>query len=144
MMKIVLFTNKSTIPALFKVLSKEFKDKISMGVAFKNQKALQEAFDANSLPQLFLLTSNDMKTGDFYTGKLKRDPISKWIRSYIQKGKRASVKPNAGKALFFTESLYLKQGLCGPKDRQYCLLMVMDDSTSSTGEAQAEMLQKVA
>jgi len=32
-MKLILFSNKKKIPALFKALSKEFKDKISFGFA---------------------------------------------------------------------------------------------------------------
>ena len=53
-MKVILFSSKKDTPALFKALSKEFKDKLVFGI-IKNAKALNEKFNIMELPSILLL-----------------------------------------------------------------------------------------
>ena len=119
-LKILLFTSRKSTPPVFKVISKEFKEKVLIGEVRSTDNALPARFNITDFPTILALTSLD--DPDIYTGEGKIDQLSAWIRSF--EGKTFE-KPLVRE---LTRSLQ-KHGHCNKQDPAICILWFADSPT---------------
>lgn len=71
--KILLFTDKKSTPAIYKALSKRFKDRLMFGEVRKSEEELCKLFGVTEFPTILAITDPENMQGDKYTGDLKVD-----------------------------------------------------------------------
>jgi protein disulfide-isomerase A6 len=80
--KILLFSEKKSTPALFKALSKKFKDKLVFGEVKSSETDLVKAFGVTKFPTLIAVTDFDSHEGVAYDSELKVDQVTKFLSTY--------------------------------------------------------------
>ena len=83
MPKVILFTEKSGVPTLFKALSSTFEGKMLFGVARPEDKTLVSKFKVKSYPKLVLYKTSTSKTHE-YNGELKFRGIFDWLNVFAE------------------------------------------------------------
>merc|ERR1719316_1319516 len=142
---VLLFTDKSSTPPMWKALSREFKDRVNLGVVPRCDKTgvfktpLQREFDVY-IPQIVRLDPIDelSKIAEKFTSQIKKDVLSLWLMKLIALGKRA------GPAATFKEwtSQRYEAGDCAPTDGQFCFLWLKAGADPATEEATRQLAQK--
>lgn len=142
---VLLFSDKASSPPMWKALSREFKDRASLGVVLRCDKTgvfktpLQREFDVY-IPQIVRLDPIDElgKIAEKFSSQIKKDVLSLWLMKNIAVGKRA------GPAATFKEwsrSNY-EAGDCAPTDSQFCFLWLKAGADAATEEATRQLAQK--
>jgi hypothetical protein len=119
-LKILLFTSRKTTPPIFKVISKEFKEKVLIGEIRSTDNTLPARFNITDFPTVLALTS--LNDPEIYTGEGKIDQLNAWIRSFEGK---SFEKPLVRE---LTRSLQ-KHGHCNKQDPTICILWFADSPT---------------
>lgn len=83
MPKVILFTEKSGIPTLFKALSNTFEGKMLFGIARPEDQEAVKKFKIKNYPKILLYKTSDSKTVD-YKGELKFRSIFDWLNVYSE------------------------------------------------------------
>lgn len=83
MPKVMLFTEKSGTPTLFKSLSLHFENKMLFGVAKPEDTSLVAKFKVKTYPKIVLYKTSDNKSYD-YSGDLKFRGIFDWLNVYAE------------------------------------------------------------
>jgi thioredoxin-like negative regulator of GroEL len=119
--KIILFTSKNETPALFKVLSKAFRENLIFLEIQDTQKELISKFRITRFPTILALTDSDNYIGDIYRGHFKRKDIEGFFNKY------SNLKIEKIREL--TEQLF-KQNNCNHNDaKNICVLYLNKSST---------------
>jgi hypothetical protein len=113
--KVVLFTEKKSTPPLLKVLSKEFKDRVAIGLVRSSETELCAQFGITTYPTLLALKSD--RSGDVFSGKHNREEMESWIRNFSYTAPKLTVGVRE-----LTRSLYI-QSSCNAKDSNLCVLV---------------------
>jgi DnaJ family protein C protein 16 len=142
---VLLFTDKSSTPPMWKALSREFNGRAHLGVVPRCDKAgvfktpLQREFDVY-IPQIVRLDPIDElgKIAEKFGSQIKKDVLSLWLMKLIALGKRA------GPAATFKEwtSQRYEAGDCAPTDGQFCFLWLKAGADPATEEATRQLAQK--
>lgn len=142
---VLLFTDKSSTPPMWKALSREFNNRASLGVVPRCDKTgvfktpLQREFDVY-IPQIVRLDPIDElgKIAEKFTSQIKKDVLGLWLMKNI------AVKKRAGPAASFKEWTAARQeaGDCAATDSQFCFLWLKAGADAATEEATRELAQK--
>jgi DnaJ family protein C protein 16 len=141
---IVLFTDKSASPPLWKGLSREYKGRVNLAVVPNcdknrvNKAPLQKEYDVR-VPQIVRLDPID-ELGKIAekTSLIKHADLKMWFMKQIGVAKRA------GPAATFKEwtQQNLEAGSCGPSDSQFCFLWLKAGADADVEEATRQLAQK--
>jgi len=142
---VLLFTDKSGPPPMWKALSREFKGRANLGVVPRCDKTgvfktpLQREFDVY-IPQIIRLDPVDElgKIAEKFDSQMKKDVLSLWLIKTIALGRRA------GPAASFKEwnADRLAAGDCAPTDGQFCFLWLKAGADPVAEEATRQISQK--
>jgi len=143
---IVLFTDKTGSPPLWKALSREFKGgRASLATVPRCDKngvfktPLQREYDVR-IPQVVRLDPVDQlgKVAEKFSLSLKKDVLNLWLMKNIAVGKKA------GPQATFKEwsQQRIEAGECGPADSQFCFLWLKAGADPAVEEATRQLAQK--
>mmetsp|Transcript_115014 Transcript_115014/g.256894 ORF Transcript_115014/g.256894 Transcript_115014/m.256894 type:complete len:525 (+) Transcript_115014:51-1625(+) len=126
---VVFFTDRKSTPPLMKALSLEFKNRAALGIVLGGaDAAMISRFGIQQRPALLHVLDEDTLAGDLFEkdkAGFKKEALTRFLSRAV--GKHRS---EAGVALReLTPSRY-NGGECGPKDSNFCLLLV-----SAAGDA---------
>jgi hypothetical protein len=77
--KTILFTNKDTVPIIYKGITSKFRGKIDFGIVWSNQTDLISKYDIQEYPSLLILHQNSTIK---YQGKYDFKDISNYLKKY--------------------------------------------------------------
>lgn len=121
--KILLFTEKKTTPAVLKALSKEFKGKVVFGEVRSSEVGLVSEFQVKSFPSFIGISEGN----SVYAGEFTRDKMEKWVRDFMYSNLSAakSTVKELNRGLWLT-------GKCNAGDSSLCFIWFMekDDKVS--------------
>lgn len=80
--KILLFTDKKSTPAVFKALSKKYKDRLLFGSVRNTETELCKKFGVTEFPTILALTDPEGYKGEKYKDDVKVDQLSKFLGNY--------------------------------------------------------------
>mmetsp|Transcript_31664 Transcript_31664/g.80351 ORF Transcript_31664/g.80351 Transcript_31664/m.80351 type:complete len:515 (-) Transcript_31664:137-1681(-) len=142
---VLLFTDKSTAPPMWKALSREFKGRASLGVVPKCDKTgvfktpLQREYDVR-VPGVIRLDALEEigKVAENFNFQMKKDVLHLWIMKTI------AMRKQAGPQATFRE--WSKQryeaGDCGPNDSQLCFLWFKAGADPKVEDATRQLAHK--
>ena len=116
--KLLLFSNKKNIPALYKALSK-FSKLITFGMV-KEGDNLQKSFNIKTLPSLWVVTSLYDFTTDCFKGEMKLESLKDFLRDYLNGKKK--VNQNVQSNLIELTKEKMNRGLWDEKDPNFWLI----------------------
>lgn len=142
---VVLFTDKSTAPPMWKTLSREFNNRAALGVVKNCDKTgvfktlLQREYDVRVPGVIRLDPLQEIgKIAEKFDFQLKKDVIHLWIMKTI------AVRKRGGTQATFKE--WSKQryeaGDCGPSDSQLCFLWFKAGADAKVEDATRELAHK--
>lgn len=142
---VLLFTDKSSTPPMWKALSREFKDRAHLGVVPRCDKSgvfktpLQREFDVY-IPQIIRVDPIDElgKIAEKFTSQIKKEVLSLWLMKTIALKRRGG--PTATFKEWTTERY--EAGDCAPTDSQFCFLWLKAGADAKTEEATRQLAQK--
>lgn len=90
---IVLQSDKTAVPALWKALSSVYRGKVAFGFLPSSSSAAAAPGlpPAPSLPAVYSICNGDVAAAELYSGKTKSEPLQRHIGSYVL-GKKCSSK----------------------------------------------------
>lgn len=142
---VVLFTDKSSAPPMWKALSLEFRGRASLAVVprcdkngvFKTQ--LQREYDVR-IPQIIRVDPVDEigKIAEKFDSQMRKEVISLWMMKIIAQGRKA------GPAATFKEwsRQRYEAGDCGPGDSQFCFIWLKAGADQAVEDATRQLAQK--
>jgi hypothetical protein len=80
---VLLFTDKSGIPTIFKGLSLNFEKKLFFGIVRSSDSGLVDKFKIKSFPTIIVVKANE-KAPIFYKGEMKFKPIFEFLNIYSE------------------------------------------------------------
>ena len=83
MPKVLLFTEKSGIPTLFKALSNAFENKMLFGIARPEDSSMISKFKIKIYPKIVVYKTSDSKTFEF-AGEMKYRHIFDWLNVFSE------------------------------------------------------------
>ena len=83
MPKVLLFTEKSGVPTLFKALSNIFENKMLFGIVRPDDTTMLNKFKVKAFPKILLYKTSTLKTHE-YKGDLKYRGIFDWLNIYSE------------------------------------------------------------
>ena len=83
MPKVLLFTEKSGVPTLFKALSNSFENKMLFGIARPEDAGMISKFKIKIYPKIIVYKTSDSKTFEF-TGEMKYRFIFDWLNVFSE------------------------------------------------------------
>lgn len=139
----MLFTDKKSVPPLWKALSRQFHKRAALAVMLGCDKTgvfkspLEREFDIR-IPQIVLLDPLGPKVQEVYKLELRPQVLSLWFTKWIAKRKQA------GPAATFkewTKELYA-EGTCSPRDSQFCFIWLKSGKNAALEAALLELADK--
>eukprot|EP00931_Biecheleriopsis_adriatica_P037979 TRINITY_DN21788_c0_g1_i1.p1 TRINITY_DN21788_c0_g1~~TRINITY_DN21788_c0_g1_i1.p1 ORF type:complete len:513 (-),score=116.23 TRINITY_DN21788_c0_g1_i1:106-1644(-) len=142
---VLLFTDKSGSPPLWKGLSREFKGRASLATVPRCDKTgvfkppLQREYDVR-IPQVVRLDPLDEigKVAEKFTLSLKKDVINLWLMKNIAVGKKAGPQATFKE---WSKQRY-EAGDCAPSDSQFCFLWLKAGADQAVEDATRQLAQK--
>lgn len=142
---VMLFTDKSSTPPMWKALSREYKDRVNLGIVRRCDKngvfktPLQREYDVR-IPQIIRIDPLDElgKIAEKFDSQIKMDVLKLWLM------KIKALSKKAGPAATFKEwsKQRLEAGDCGPKDSQFCFLWLKAGADPKVEEATRSLAHK--
>ena len=81
-----MFSDKKSTPPLYKVLSKEFKDRLIFGeIREEGNEYLQKEFNVTSYPTLIVVTKPEVHLGYVFKGDYNKEKLRKFLKEYAFK-----------------------------------------------------------
>ncbi|CAJ1348372.1 unnamed protein product [Effrenium voratum] len=141
---ILLFTDKSASPPMWKALSREFRGRAALATVPRCDKTgvfkppLQREYDVR-IPQVVRIDplAETGKVAEKFS-LLKKDSLSLWLLKSIAVGKKAG--PQATFKELSKERL--EAGDCGPSDSQFCFLWLKAGADQAVENATRQLAQK--
>jgi len=142
---VVLFTDKSSTPPMWKALSREFKGRASLATVIRCDKngvfktPLQREYDVRIPAVIRLDPLQDVgKVAEKVDFQLKKDVLNLWLMKVIALGKKAGPQATFKE---WSRQRY-EAGDCGPKDSQFCFLWLKAGADPETEEATRQLAQR--
>jgi len=142
---VVLFTDKSSTPPMWKALSREFKGRASLATVIRCDKSgvfktpLQREYDVRIPAVIRLDPLGEVgKVAEKFDFQLKKDVLNLWIMKVVAQGKKA------GPVATFKEwsRQRYEAGECGPTDSQFCFLWLKAGADQEAEEATRQLAHK--
>lgn len=142
---VVLFTDKTTTPPMWKALSREFRQRASLAVVLRCDKTgvfkppLQREYDVRVPGVIRLDALDDVgKIAEKFDFQLKKEVIHLWVMKIIAQRKQA------GPQATFKEwsKQRFEAGECGPGDSQICFLWLKAGADPKVEEATKQLAHK--
>jgi len=142
---VVLFSDKKEVPPMWKALSREFRNRVALGVVLRCDKngvfktELQREFDVR-IPGVVQIDSlKDVGAiADKFSSSFKKESLSLWLMKVIAMSKKAG--PVASFKEWSRERV--QAGDCGPKDSQFCFLWLKAGADKQVEEAMRALALK--
>ncbi|EPZ34216.1 thioredoxin-domain-containing protein [Rozella allomycis CSF55] len=83
--RIILFSDKASVPFLFKALSADFYKKAIFGFVSNKDDVLVNEFKVESFPTILFFKNSKDKSPEIYSGEMKAKELKKYIKEYIKK-----------------------------------------------------------
>jgi len=142
---VVLFSDKSTTPPMWKALSREFRNRANLAVVLNCDKngvfktPLQREYDVR-IPQIVRLDAIDPigKIAEKFELQIKKDVLNLWLMKVIAVGKKA------GPVATFKEwsKERFEAGDCTKTDGQFCFLWLKAGADPKVEEAMKNLAHK--
>lgn len=126
--KFLLFTDKKSTPAMYKMLSKKYLGKAVFGEVRKSETELLQKFQIYNFPTLMVLTDPDNHIGESYEGEFKVNDVTRFTSSYANQKPKKIVRLEF---LRLDERKVKSNQLCGEKQTDLCALI---DAGKSDGQ----------
>lgn len=81
--KALLFTDKPTVPLIYKALSVTFDQKIFLGIVRKEESELFERYNIKATPKIILIKPTEKKHST-YSGEMKYSPIFDFLNVFVE------------------------------------------------------------
>lgn len=140
---VLLFTDKKTVPPLWKALSRQFHHRASLGVMLGCDKSgvfktpLEREYDVR-IPQIVLLDPLGAQVVEVYKLEMKAPVLAlwftKWIAKQKQKGPIATFKE-------WTRDTYA-DGVCDAADSQFCFVWLKAGKNEALENALMQLAAK--
>jgi curved DNA-binding protein CbpA len=140
---VMLFTDKKTVPPLWKALSREFKNRASLGIMLGCDKTgvfktpLEREFGIR-VPAIVLLDPLGAKVAEEYKLEMKPQVLAlkftMWIAKQKQAGPVATFKE-------WTRELYA-EGTCGASDSQFCFVWLKSGKNTAMEKSLMDLAGK--
>ena len=134
--KVLLFTQKKTTPAIMKALSSHFKTYLAFGLVRESDTQLVSRFKIKKFPTLIVLNSVDIY--DVYDGEIEKNSIMNFLRKYTQK------KFEEEKKLKKLTGSYFRMGKCSRPDSNTCVLYFTETEENPNFDAFNEIISRYA
>jgi len=139
---ILLLTDKKDTPVMWKSLSREFRSRAALATHIRCDKSgvfkteVQALMGHVTIPSIHAIDSMTLKPIETYSGPLKPEVISLWLRKMTLK------KKTEGKTAVFPQwtQKRLEEGMCGQQDSQWCFLWIK----SGKDQKAVEVMQGIA
>lgn len=142
---VLLFTDKSAPPPLWKALSREFRNRAMLGTVCGCDKTgvfktlLQREYDVR-IPQIIRLDPLQEvgKIAEKFEFQMKKDVLSLWFMKNIAVGRKA------GPAASFKEwsQQRYEAGDCSPSDSQFCFIWLKAGADAAVEDATRQLAHK--
>lgn len=129
---VLLFTNKKSTPPLFKALSKDYLNKLSLGEVRQSETELVKSFNIQKFPTLLILIDHETGQSEVFDGEMKYDNIKKFFGKYAYKRKEEN---KTVKVRELNSNLYDRLGMCSTNDnKNICLIIFIDKEKPDNNE----------
>lgn len=113
--KVILITNKKSIPPIYKALSK-YKDNFSYGL-IRESESLAKEFKPPQIPAIGVITGRYDYSVDYYDGEQKLEKIKDFLRQYT--GGQRKVSKSGQQNLIELNDKSMKNGLCDKQESKF-------------------------
>lgn len=140
---VMLFTDKKSVPPLWKALSREFNKRASLAIMLGCDKSgvfkspLEREYDIR-VPQIVRFDPLGAKVDEVYKLEMKPQVLSLWFTMSIAKRKQAGPVATFKE---WTKELYA-EGTCGPKDSQFCFVWLKSGKNAELEKALMDLAAK--
>eukprot|EP00927_Polykrikos_kofoidii_P047485 TRINITY_DN4166_c0_g1_i1.p1 TRINITY_DN4166_c0_g1~~TRINITY_DN4166_c0_g1_i1.p1 ORF type:complete len:551 (-),score=129.91 TRINITY_DN4166_c0_g1_i1:301-1830(-) len=140
---IMLFTDKRSVPPLWKALSREFNKRASLAIMLGCDKSgvfktpLEREHDIR-IPQIVRFDPLNAKVTEVYKLELRPQVLSLWITMSIAKRKQAGPVATFKE---WTKELYA-EGTCSPQDSQFCFMWLKSGKNAELETALMDLAAK--
>jgi len=118
--KVLLFSDMTSIPPLWKALSIEFLRRASLGIVLGGnvgQRNLRERFQVTTMPTIIHIEDDRAFDGKRIEQEIEHEVLSRWLS-------RAVGRHRTNSAVWELSPARLRSGTCGEKDSQFCLILI--------------------
>jgi len=119
--KVVLFTEKKSVPPMIKVLAAKFKTKVTVGlvkIPNLNESPVAKLFGVEKVPSVLHVTDRAKMEGEFFTSALTMELLSLFFSRAMAHFRKEQATPRCRELT----NLARHQGQCGPQESQFCLI----------------------
>jgi hypothetical protein len=120
--KVLLFSDMTTTPPLWKALSIEFLRRASLGVVLGGnfgERILRDRFKVTMMPTIIHIEDERAFAGTRIEEKIEHEVLSRWLSRAVGRH-----RTNAASAVLELSPARLRSGTCGEKDSQFCLILI--------------------
>merc|ERR1719265_157274 len=120
--KVLLFSDMTTTPPLWKALSIEFLRRASLGVVLggnSGERNLRDRFKVTKMPTIIHVEDDRAFEGTRIEQEIEHEVLSRWLSRAVGRH-----RTNAGSAVLELSPARLRSGTCGEKDSQFCLVLI--------------------
>lgn len=129
---VLLFTNKKSTPPLFKALSKDYLNKLSLGEVRNSEIELCKSFNVEKFPTLMILVDHESGQTEIFNGEMKYDNIKKFFGKFAYKRKEEN---KTVKVRELNNNSYERLGMCSTNDnKNICLIIFVDKEKLDSNE----------
>jgi thiol-disulfide isomerase/thioredoxin len=120
--KVLLFSDMTTTPPLWKALSIEFLRRASLGVVLGGkfgERNLRDRFRVTTMPTIVHIEDERAFDGARIEQEIEHEVLSRWLSRAVGRH-----RTNAGSTVLELSPARLRSGTCGEKDSQFCLVLI--------------------
>ncbi|PRP86198.1 hypothetical protein PROFUN_05714 [Planoprotostelium fungivorum] len=132
--KVILFTDKSTVPPLYKAVARTMKKIFSFGVVSPSEKDLVEQYHVEKFPTIFIFPADTSRDPIIYNGPISFSEIVKYLKKQSTSLPPAKRESDVNK-MSISKSNF--NSLCKPSS--ICLVVVGGDSQKQTTDVVKEI-----
>lgn len=126
--KFILFSERKSTPPLIKILSKEFKTYIDIGMVKVNYEIeLKNKFNIKNTPVFGFISNANNYELKIFDGENNKESLSNFIRNILFEHSNN----NANKLTYNYDNLLKDELLCSKNDKQICVLIVLNNSNNN-------------
>jgi len=129
--KVLLFSDMTTTPPLWKALSIEFFRRAALGVVLGGnvgERILRDRFKVAMMPTIIHIEDERTFDGTRIEQEIEHEVLSRWLSRAVGRH-----RTNAGSTVLELSPARLRSGTCGEKDSQFCLILISTYPGASQG-----------
>lgn len=120
--KVLLFSDMTGTPPLWKALSIEFLGRASLGVVLGGnlgERHLRDRFKVTNMPTIIHIEDERSLDGVRVDQEIEHEVLSRWLSKAVGRH-----RTNARSSVLELSPARLRSGTCGDKDSQFCLILI--------------------